>query len=459
MSSVQDPSRVVIVGGGFAGVAAACRLAADGFQPLLLERALRLGGRAASFVDRASGEEIDYGHHVSMRCCTATDGFLRRIGASDSLVYQERLDVPIRCGESSAAVCSTGWLPGILHLAPSLSSYPLLTVRERLQAARAGLALLAMRRRSKDQSFGSWLDASGQTARTIGRLWDPIIVATLNAHIDDVSVLPARHVLRDGFFDPEGAGLGHFVRPLGEIFRSAASYIEAHGGEVRLSAPVKTIRAGAGGGFSIELRSGGTAPETLDAAAVITAVPPSDLSRMIDDPQLDKTLVQALELRWEPIVDVHLWFGRQVLDTSAFFVAVESDVQAVFDLPRERGRGGSHLVISLSAASDWIDQESEAIVARLTEDLVRLLPSARGARLERQLVLKHCRATFLPAPGADALRPGAKTSLEGLYLAGDWTATGWPSTVEGAIRSGVAAAGRLETEWHPPENNAGNMGA
>ena len=160
MEAAVTERRTVVVGGGFAGVAAACRLAGDGEHPILLERAPRLGGRAASTYDRASGEDLDYGQHVSMRCCTATHGFLQRIGASDAIAYQPELDVPILCGEDRSELRSNLLLPGLLHLAPGLLRYRCLSRSERLRVATGALALLGAR---GEIPFGDWLRRHRQT--------------------------------------------------------------------------------------------------------------------------------------------------------------------------------------------------------------------------------------------------------------------------------------------------------
>ena len=437
---VTEGRTVAVVGGGFAGVAAACRLAGDGLRPILLERAPRLGGRAASFRDRVSGEHVDYGHHVSMRCCTATHGFLQRIGASDALPYQPELAVPILCGPERSDLRSNLFLPGFLHLAPALLRYRCLSAVERFRVASAAIALPAAR---GEISFGDWLRRRRQSERSVARLWNPICVATLNAHADEVSLQAARHVFREGFFSRGGAGLGLFTRVLGDVFAAAWTYIEERGGQVRTGTGVARILTGSSRAVGVETSDG----DAVEADSVIAAVPPWDLRAIVSDPLLAPILERAGRLAWAPIVDVHLWLDRPVLEED-FVIAVDGPVQAVFDLSRIHERPsavGSHLVLSQSAAEPWIDRSSEEIVEELVGALRDLVPAAREARVTRHLVVRHRRATFVPAPGADALRPPSKTPVEGLYLAGDWTASGWPSTIEGAIRSGIAAAGRAET--------------
>lgn len=450
---VESPGRsVIVLGGGFAGMAAACRLAAAGLAPLLLEGTSRLGGRAASFVDRRSGERIDYGQHVSMRCCTATHGFLLRLGLSDAIVYQDRLDVSLLVGSSRASLRSTPGLPDALHMAPALLRYRPLSLTERLRTMRAGLAL-RLPGNVPEVCFDPWLRTHGQTDRTMARFWNPICVATLNAHATDVSLRAARRVIRDGVLLPEGAGLGFFTRPLGDIFDRAADYIRGRGGGVRVDSRVTRIRVGGDRLKGVELEDG----TFLRSSGLIAAVPPWDLHAMLDGSEAEARIGQGRSLDWAPIVDVHLWLHRINL-REPFYLAIDGELQAVFDLSQlhhSRPDGVTHLVVSLSAAASWIDRDPTDIVNTLLHEIRERLPEAGEATLGRSLVLKHRRATFVPRPGHELARPVSKTGIEGLYLAGDWTASGWPSTIEGAIRSGVAAAGRVEVAAEVEDEGGG----
>lgn len=431
-------SRVVVIGGGFAGFAAACRLANDGVPVAVYERAPRLGGRAASF--ERSGEVLDYGYHVLMRCCTAATGFLERIGAESAVRFQDYLSIPILC-DGDRTVLRSAPLPGILHLLPGLLRYRPLTFGERLGALRAGAALTAGRRDA--ETFGAWLARHGQSDRAVRRLWGPVVVATLNAPAERVGIAAARKVFRDGFFVPDGAGVGLFTSPLGTIFEAARKYVEARGGLVEVGAGVSRVLFDGRRAVGVELADG----SRVEADAVIAAIPPDALGRLVGArAELADVLSAARRLEWAPILNVHLEFDRPVLDDD-FAVAVDSPIQAIFDLGRLfGGDGGRRLVLSQSAAEAWIDRPDDEVVDRLTAALRALLPAARDARVAGSLVLRHRTATFVPAPGSNALRPGARTPIDGLFLAGDWVATGWPSTIEGAIRSGIGAAARAESE-------------
>ena len=437
----------LVIGGGFAGVAAACRLAGDGHRPLLLERAPRLGGRAASIVLKAQGETIDAGQHVLMRCCTASTGFLLRIGASDAVRFQPALSIPI-VSPTGRATLRSAPLPGILHLAPSLLRYRLLSWQDRLAAMRAGLAL-SIGQMDPEVRFGSWLADRRQSDRAIDLLWDPICVAALNARARDVAIHAAGQVFRDAFFRPAAADLGFFAGPLSDVFDAASRYIEGRGGRVLTSSDVKALKFERGRVRGVELDTG----ETLDTDAAICAVPPADLRRLVGSDRRLKALTESAErLWWAPIVDLHVWFDRPVLDVP-FVVAVDSPVQAVFDVTRLHGRMAppTHLVLSQSAADEWIDRPIAEVTQRLLDGLGTLFPEARDAGCLRSLVVRHRNATFVRDPVADRLRPRPVTAIGGLYLAGDWTSTGWPSTIEGAIRSGIAAAAHVERQREPDE--------
>jgi len=434
-------ARVVVVGGGFAGMAAACRLAGDGHSVVVLEAAVRLGGRAASFERR--GETIDCGQHVLLRACGAAQGFLERIGASHAVSFQDSLAIPLLF-DGERTVLRSWSLPGIAHLLPALLAYRPLSGRERLAAACAGLTLWALRS-SREETFANWLRRHRQTERIIRRFWDPIVVATLNAHVDAVSLSAARHVFREALFVPHGADMGLFTVPLDDVFQAARRYLEARGGVVELGSAVGALSVSGGSAWGVRLADG----REIAADAIVAAVPPDALAELASGvPELACTVGDAQRLSWSPIVNVRLTFDRKVLD-DAFAIAIDSPVQAIFRLADARTADASArhpLVLSQSSASEWIDRPDSEIVAELSSALRELLPAARDAKLLDSLVLRSRRATFVPAPGSDAPRPKARTPIGGLYLAGDWIATGWPSTIESAVLSGIYAAAAAEAD-------------
>ncbi len=436
----------IVIGGGFAGLAAACRLAGDGRRPLLLERSPHLGGRATSFCDPKTGEAVDFGQHVLMRCCTAATGFLQRIGMDDAVSFQRTLSVPVLQGSRRTLLRSRP-LPGPLHLAPALFGYTPLSPRQRRAVVQAAFSLLYRRTRDLDNtSFGAWLGMHGQDHDAIERLWDPICIAALNAPAAVVSTAAARKVFSDGFFRRGGADMGFFTVPLSEIVAGAERYISANGGLVRTATDVAGILVEEGAVRGVSLADG----SNVRADAVVGAVPPWDLRTIVPAGTAVEPIVEsALRLSWSPIVNVHLWFDRSVL-AEPFFVAVDTPIQAVFDVSQLHTLAGApghltHIVVSQSAAEGWMNLPDKEIVHIVRTALADLVPPADDARVVRALVLRRPRATFVPSPGSDRLRPGFATPTRGLFLAGDWTSTGWPSTLEGAVRSGVFAAARAES--------------
>jgi squalene-associated FAD-dependent desaturase len=336
---------------------------------------------------------------------------------------------------STSAITSVP-LPGPLHLLPSLIRYHPLSFIERVAVLRAGLSLLTQNP-GEEQTFANWLSSHGQTERAIARLWEPICIATLNERPHAVSARAARMIFKEGFFSPHGAEMGFFTLPLSRIFSAAIPFLRARGGEVRTDAPVRRILVEEGAVHGVELITG----ERIEANEVIAAIPPYDLLPLLPEAVISDPIFTRLEkIRFSPIVNLHLWFDRPVME-ELFLIAVDSPVQAIFDLTKiQKRKGATHIVLSQSAARDLIDLPITTIKDLLFSTLSALLPKAQKAYLLDDLLIKSPRATFVPAPGSKVLRPGAQTPIAGLLLAGDYTATGWPSTIEGAIRSGRGAA-------------------
>ncbi len=423
------------MGGGLAGLAAALELADGGATVTLLEARPRLGGATFSF--ERDGRVLDNGQHVALRCCTEYLAFLERIGAADRLPVQRRLRVPVlRPGKPAAQLARNG-LPAPLHLGSSLLRYKPLSVRERLSAIRAALA---MRRLDPDdpaldeRTFGDWLRSKGQSARTIAGLWDLICLPTVNLPADEASLAAAAKVFRTGLLDAADAcDLGVPAVPLAELHAEpAAAALAEAGAEVRTGVSVRAVQQ-EGGGFQVQLDD-----SALDADAVVVAVPHTAVAKLVPAGVVD---AEALEgLGTSPIVNVHVHYDRRVLH-EAFAAALESPLQWLFDRTASSGvEEGQLIAISLSHAVDESERSVAELRERLLPELERLLPAARGARVLDVAVTHEPRATFRAAPGSRRLRPGAATSIPGLYLAGSWTDTGWPATMESAVRSGVVAA-------------------
>lgn len=424
--------RIAVVGGGLAGISAALAAADRGAEVVLFERRSKLGGLTWSFERR--GLWFDNGQHVFMRCCTAYLDFLERIGARDQVTLQARLDVPVLAPGGLRSSIRRSDLPTPLHLVRSLLRYRHLSLAERLGAARA---VLPLRRLDPTDpaldtvTFGDWLAVHGQSRHAVDNLWDLIALPTLNVRASEASLALAVKVFRTGLLDRnDGADLGWSNVPLHQLHgvNSARALVDARV-DLRFDARVESVDRTADG-WAVITPEG---PTHVDGVIVATApevastlVPPGTL------PPLD-------DLGTSPIVNVHLVLDRPVLDVP-FAACVDSPVQFVFDTTRSSGAtSGQCLAISLSAADDVIGERPEELVRRFRQALDEVLPAARQAQLVDGAVSREHRATFRAVPGTAPLRPSARTPLTGLAVAGAWCDTGWPATMEGAVRSGRAA--------------------
>jgi squalene-associated FAD-dependent desaturase len=474
--------RVAVIGGGLAGITAALALAEAGEDVTLLEAKPRLGGATMSF--ERGHLVVDTGQHVFLRCCTAYRGLLDRLGMTSSAPIQPRFDVTVLSPSRPARLSPptsprTTWLtlsrparltpasaprrhrtrlrrrrlPAPLHLLPTLVGYPLISLSER---ARVGQAVLAMRgvdpaAEATDQvSFGDWLARHGQDERTRRALWDLFSVASINVPGDDASLALAAKVVQTGLLgDAAAADIGVPALPLGEIHGTAAARkLAEHRATVRVSTKVTAIDV-------LEaryiVRLGRGEDEDVHADAVVLAVPHETAARLIPPAALPaETVAGWAGLGAAPIVNVHVIYDRRVMDVP-FAAGVDSPVQWVFDRTRisgmhARGEVGQYLAISLSAADEYVDRSVASLREEFIPALAELLPAAGEATVTEFFVTRERRATFRGLPGTARLRPAAATGLPGLVLAGSWTATGWPDTMEGAVRSGLNAVMALRAE-------------
>ena len=443
MTSGPRPARVVVVGGGLAGLSAAVEAADHGAAVTLLERRPRLGGATWSF--ERNGIWFDNGQHVFMRCCTAYRAFLERIGSAGGASMQSRLDVPVMAPGGPVGSIRRTPGPAPLHLAPALLSYPHLSLRQRLAVLRAGLALRRLDPDDPaldDMTFGEWLTARGQDTTAIETFWDLIVLPTVNAGAADASLKLAAKVFVTGLLTEAGAAdIGWARVPLSALHGDAARRaLEAVGGEVRSRVAVKAVRPG-GAGLEVQ-----TDEQVIEADSVVVAVPHDAVAALLPSGTV-AAQDRLVELGTSPIVNVHLVYDRPVTGLD-FFATVGSDAQYVFDRTAGAGLddGRQCLAVSLSAAESYIGMASADLVSHFTAELARLLPAASEATVTESIVTRENSATFLGVPGSDSLRAGAESGLPGVFLAGAWTDTGWPATMEGAVRSGTGA-GRLAARF------------
>ena len=430
--------QVAVVGGGIAGTSAALALSRGGASVTVLESRGRLGGAAYSFTRH--GIRVDNGQHVFLRCCTAYQEFLDEIDAQHLVSMQPRLRIPVLGPGGRRATLSRTELPAPLHLAGSLSRYQFLGVRQRAAVARAMTALRRVDFDDPDmdaRGFGDWLDEHGQDAGSVEALWGLIIRPTLNLDPAAASLAQAAHVFQVGLLRDRSAGdVGYAGVPLSEIHDVAARRRLAEVGvEVHLRRAATAITA-SDGGFRIEVNG----MPTLSADVVVLAVPPDRAARLLPA-TAGVSHDSLLALGRSPIVNLHVVYDRKVMD-EPFAAGVGTPVQWVFDRTESSGvrEGSQYLAISLSAADGELNSSVDDLRARYLPALADVLPRATAARVEAFFVTREHSATFRAAPGARALRPGPRTALRGLLLAGSWTDTGWPATMESAVRSGRLAA-------------------
>ncbi len=450
---------VVVIGGGVAGITAALDCAAAGARVTLVEVRRRLGGAAYSF--ERDGMRIDNGQHVFLRCCSAYRALLRRLGSEHLVSVQPRLDIPVLRPGSQPARLRRGRLPAPLQLAGSLARYRYLTPTERLGVARAALALMRLGRSAAGRrelqrdalSFGDWLARHGQGPRAVNALWDLIALPTLNLPAAQASLALAEFVFREGLLHDAAAGdIGFHAATLSEIVGTPAERaLRAAGVEIRLGWRAQRLTATAGGvevhgrgaaadAAAPERASGGA--EALAGSAAIVALPHGRAATLLE-PLLGGGARSFGALQNSPIVNLHVVYDRPVLDEH-FAAGVATPVQYLFDRTTAAGApaGTQYLAVSLSGAAQEMKMSVSALRERYLPALAQLLPRARRAGVERFVVTREHAATFRASPGVQALRPGAQTSVPGVALAGAWTATGWPATLEGAVLSGHAAAER-----------------
>ena len=437
--------RAVIVGGGLAGITTALVLAERGWSVTLVEARPRLGGRATSY--RRGELTVDNGQHVFLRCCTAYRGLLDRLGAGPEtgLTHlQDRLDIPLKsAADASTARLRRTALPAPLHLAVALGGYGLLPLRDR---AKLGGPAFALRRTDPasldvdEQGFGHFLREKGQSQAAIDRLWSVISTATLNIAPDDASLALAAKVFRTGLLETnDGADLGYAMVPLGRIHDELArKALDAAGVTVLDSTKAEPLTdSSAARSVTVADRSGERTE--LAADAVVLAVPHDAAATLLPTPHHPTAFGK---LGHSPILNIHLRYDRPVLD-GPFLAAVDTPAQWIFDRTAASGLDGPpgrYLAVTVSAADALSETPTRELATLFEAELARLLPKAKDARLEEVFVTREQHATFRQERGSAPLRPGPATGMPGVYLAGAWTATGWPDTMESAVRSGINAA-------------------
>jgi zeta-carotene desaturase len=426
---------VAIIGGGLAGLAAGCGLADAGFRVTLLERKPFVGGRASSYEHPGTGEVVDNCQHVLLGCCTNLINFYERIGVEHDIRWYDSLNFIEPGGRRSEIKPSV--LPAPFHTAPSFFAAASLSLKDKLAIARAMLAFIRRVPPDTDENFLAWLRRHGQTEGAIERFWKVVLVSALDEDLDRMSVSAAGQVFRESFLKSPASGrMGVPSVPLTELYGAAADYIGKRGGDVRLRAAADSVRVTEEG---VRLGSGST---EIAADYAVLAVPFDALDRLLPaDPQADELRAKLKRLESSPITGIHLWFDRPVtyLDHA---VLLDRTIQWMFNKSKILGRAGegSYLELVVSSSKALVDRPRQEIIDLALRELAEFFPAVKEAKLVKATVIKEVHATYSPLPGSDQYRPSACTAWPRVFLAGDWTASGWPATMEGAVRSGYLAA-------------------
>lgn len=428
---------VVVAGAGIAGLSAAQALSARGAKVLILERKPFVGGRAYSYQHPSLGEEID-SQHVLLGCCTNLRALCADAGIADAIRWYSEFTFLEPGGQRS--ILRGGSLPAPLHTSLDFARIPMLSLADKAGIARGLLDFMGGYPQSDTESFATWLVRTKQTERAIRHLWRPIVISALNDTLENCSTKYAGQVFHESFLkSAEGGRLGIPTEPLSDFYGHIAEHCVRQGSELRLQQSVLGLeRSAQSDGWTVRTSEG-----DVLAKQVVLALPFQQACTVLPEDASGAALQEcASHFRNAPITTIHLWFDREIteldhaalLDTSIEWMFHKSRVRR---WPKERG---SYIELTISASFAQLHQSREEILSSALRELALFFPAVREAKLIKSGILKEARATFSVTPGLDAFRPPQQTAWTGLFLAGDWTATGWPSTMEGAVRSGYLAA-------------------
>jgi squalene-associated FAD-dependent desaturase len=439
---------VIVIGGGLAGLSAGVALAEAGWRVRLFEQRPFLGGRATSYV-LPDGEHVDNCQHVTLGCCTNLEDFYRRVGSAGKIKFFDRL--LFQDPQGRTGIIKAGLLPAPLHMTGSFLAFAPLTMADKRSIAGALLDILRGKGHTSDLdepggiSMMEWLRRRKQTPGAIERFWRVVLVSALDEELDRTDARFGVDVFWKGFLSNRtGYRMGVPVVPLAELYDGCKAEIERRGGEVNLRMPVRAIHFRDGAVTSVEFDGG----RQESAEVYVFAVPHETLAELLpaEIKQAEPSLAHLENIRVSPITGVHFWFDREVM-REPFVTLLETTTQWIFNKTAlygaKNGGGnerGQYLQLVISASYELLQKPRQEIVELCLAEVRRALPAAREANLVKATVIKEAAATFSPQPGVDRWRPIQQTSIRGMFLAGDWTATGWPATMEGAVRSGYLAA-------------------
>ena len=437
MTQLPSPApTVAVIGGGLAGLSASCALANAGFHVTLFEKRPYLGGRASSYQHPGTGEIVDNCQHVLLGCCTNLIDFYRRIGVQEKIRWFDRLTFLEPGGRQS--VISSSFLPAPFHSAPSFLGATSLTFGDKIGIARAMLVIARKLPDNGDQNFLQWLRRYGQTQHAIEHFWKVVLVSALNDELEHISARYGAQVFRESFLKSAQAGrIGIPTVPLTDLYDAGGEYIVARGGAVQLRAGLESFRP-----LNDNVVLCVTGHEQ-HADFAILALPFNSVSTLLPQAvEADGLRTSAAQLESSPITGIHLWFDRQITDLE-HAVLLDRTIQWMFHKSKLLGRNpsaGSYVELVVSSSKTLVDKSKMEIVDLAVAELGDFFPLARNAKLVKSAVIKEVHATYSPAPGVDKYRPASATLWPRVFLSGDWITTGWPATMEGAVRSGYIAA-------------------
>jgi zeta-carotene desaturase len=432
----------IVVGGGVAGMSAACALAEAGLRVKLVERRGYLGGRASSYSHPGVDEVIDNCQHVLFGCCTNLIGFYRRIGVADRIHWTNAITM-IEPGGRRTLLKSSRWLPAPLHGLPSLFAAKALTRDDKLALARAFRTLMRPVPPDSKETLGAWLRRNGQTQGAIDRFWRLVIASALNGDVDVIALPYAAKVIRELFLNSAEAGsMGMSTVPLSELYSGVEQYLRERDGEVLVNASVeKAAWDEETSQWTVSTRMGDVVADFLvlalpfeGTAKLLPHMPPAD--------GVDALVEQISKHEHGPICSVHLWFDRAITDLD-HAVLLDREIHWLYNKGRLqpwRNSKGSYLELVVSASQKFAAMSREEAIDLAVRELAEFFPEVAAAKVEKAALVKEVRATFTVPPGIDAARPTSISPWPNCELAGDWIATGWPSTMESAARSGHLAA-------------------
>jgi squalene-associated FAD-dependent desaturase len=444
-ADAKPPQKTVtVVGGGVAGLSAACALADAGFAVTVLERRGYLGGRASSYLHPGTGEVIDNCQHVLFGCCTYLVGFYERIGMADKIFWDSRMTLIEPGGRRS--VLAPSWLPAPMHGLPAILKAHCFSLGDKLSLVFAFVSLMLNRKPDPNATLSGWLGSHAQTKGALSRFWWLVIASALNADLDRIGLPYAAKVIRELFLNSAAAGsMGMSRVPLSELYEGAERYLAARGGSIVYNSNVESAEWDEEADLWTVSTQGGPHSSDLLVLALSFEATAKLLPKMPANESAVELATRLEKFEHWPICSVHLWFDREITELD-HAVLLDRDIHWMYHKSRwqsQRDSKASYIELVVSVSREFAALSREQALERALAQLAEFFPEVKNARVVKSALIKEVRATFGVPPGIDAARSGAVSPWPNCFLAGDWTATGWPSTMESAARSGHLAAEAL----------------